>query len=58
LNDEVNMAVMDAGVAARLLEDFDRDLGQSRAISYEEWRRRPFLERFEELFGWLIERQQ
>jgi cardiolipin synthase A/B len=58
LNDEVNLAVMDAKVAARLLEDFDRDLSQSRAISYDEWRRRPIIERFEELFGWVIERQQ
>jgi cardiolipin synthase A/B len=58
LNDEVNLAVMDARVAARLLEDFDRDLSQSRAISYDEWRRRPIIERFEELFGWVIERQQ
>ena len=58
LNDEVNLAIMDAGVAARLLEDFTRDLGQSRSISYEEWRQRPILERFEESFGWLIERQQ
>jgi cardiolipin synthase len=58
LNDEVNLAVMDAKVAARLLEDFDRDLSQSRAVSYDEWRRRSIIERFEELFGWVIERQQ
>jgi hypothetical protein len=49
---------MDAKVAVRLLEDFDRDLSQSRAISYDEWRRRSIIERFEELFGWVIERQQ
>jgi cardiolipin synthase len=58
LNDEVNLAVMDPKVAARLLGDFNRDLGHSRSISYDEWRRRPIIERFEELFGWVIERQQ
>jgi cardiolipin synthase len=29
LNDEVNLALFDNGVAARLAQDFERDLSQS-----------------------------
>jgi cardiolipin synthase len=58
LNDEVNLAAFDARFAARLEEDFARDLADSRAISYEEWQRRPLLERVQGWFGWMLERQQ
>ena len=58
LNDEVNVAVMDSQLSARLGEDFARDLGHSRRVTYEEWKRRPIYERAHEWFGWLIERQQ
>jgi len=58
LNDEVNLAACDATLARRLLEDFARDLAHSRAVSYQDWRRRPLTERSQELVGWLLERQQ
>jgi len=58
LNDEVNMAVFDEHFAARLAEDFANDVANSRAISYEEWARRPLLQRAPELLGWVLERQQ
>jgi cardiolipin synthase len=58
LNDEVNLAAEDTALAARLAEDFARDLQESRAVSYEEWRRRSIFERVHEWFGWLLERQQ
>jgi cardiolipin synthase len=58
LNDEVNLAACDAALAGRLLEDFARDLADSRAVSYGDWRRRPLTERSQELVGWLLERQQ
>ncbi|HEX8143505.1 MAG TPA: cardiolipin synthase [Pyrinomonadaceae bacterium] len=58
LNDEVNLAAEDEALAARLAEDFARDLKESRAVSYEEWRRRSIFERIHEWFGWLLERQQ
>jgi cardiolipin synthase len=58
LNDEVSMAVRDPLLAARLLEDFARDVRNSRPISYLEWRRRPLLERAHEQLGSLLERQQ
>ncbi|MDQ1591883.1 MAG: cardiolipin synthase [Pyrinomonadaceae bacterium] len=58
LNDEVNLAVCDEKLAARITEDFERDRAESKAVSYAEWRRRPILERAHELFGMLLERQQ
>jgi len=58
LNDEVNLAACDEALAARIAEDFARDRAESAPVSYEEWRRRPLLERAHELFGMLLERQQ
>jgi cardiolipin synthase len=58
LNDEVNVAVRDGGLASRLLEDFARDRAESREVSYREWTRRPLSERGYEWLGWLLERQQ
>jgi cardiolipin synthase len=40
LNDEVNMAVCDSAVAARLRQDFEKDLKESREITWEKWRKR------------------
>jgi len=58
INDEVNMAVIDEMFAQRLDKDFQRDLSQSREISYEEWKNRPIYERVSESFGAVLERQQ
>jgi len=58
LNDEVNLAAYDPSLAARLEEDFARDIAASRHVSYGSWRRRPLFERGHELLGWLLERQQ
>ncbi|MGI9104821.1 MAG: phospholipase D-like domain-containing protein [Pyrinomonadaceae bacterium] len=58
LNDEINLAAFDEALAARITEDFERDRDASRAVKYEEWRRRSLFERTHELFGWLLERQQ
>ncbi len=57
LNDEVNMAVCDAAVAARLLRDFENDLKESREITYEEWRRHR-KHRIYEWLGALITKQE
>jgi len=57
LNDEVNMAVRDAAVAARLRQDFEKDLTESREITWEEWRdQRKY--RFYEWLGALIAKQE
>jgi len=58
LNDEVNLAVRDRGFTARVERDFARDVAESRAISYEEWRHRPLHERAPEVLGWVLQRQQ
>ena len=45
LNDELNVAVFDRALAARLLQDFERDLAQSKKLDLESWRRRSAFER-------------
>jgi cardiolipin synthase len=57
-NDEINVGLRDAAVAARLLEDYERDLGASREITLDEWRRRPLWEKIVGPFIWILERQQ
>jgi len=58
LNDEVNVAAFDGEMSRRLTEDFMNDLQSSRPISYDEWKRRPVLERVTESFGAIIQREQ
>ena len=58
LNDEVNLAAQNHQLAARILEDFQRDLAQSREVGLEEWKRRMPWERVHEWFGGLLERQE
>jgi cardiolipin synthase len=58
LNDEVNLAAFDPELAARLAKDFARDRADSRAVTLDEWRRRPLAERAHEQLGRLLERQQ
>jgi cardiolipin synthase len=57
-NDEVNVAMLDREVAARLLEDYRRDIGDSEEITLERWRRRPVWEKIVGPFVWILERQQ
>ena len=58
LNDEVNLAACDELLSARLEEDFQLDIANSREVTYESWKRRSILERSQEWLGWLLERQQ
>ena len=58
INDEVNMAVLDPQLAARLAQDFWKDVGQSREITFQQWQHRPHIERASEALGALFERQQ
>ena len=58
INDEVNLAVRDMDLAGHLEWDMTEDIKDSRSISLEEWRKRPFTERGPELLGWIFERQQ
>ena len=41
LNDELNVVVFDRALAARLRDDFARDLGRSKKLDLESWRSRP-----------------
>ena len=50
LNDEFNLNFRGREVAHRLEEVFMQDLEQSHPISFEEWKTRPYRERF---IGWL-----
>ena len=57
-NDEINIAMRDPEVAARLLTDYERDLGESDEVTFERWRRRPVWEKVVGPFIWILERQQ
>jgi len=50
LNDEMNVAVSDPGLAARLLQDFEQDVRLAKKLDAGEWRRRSFLEKTREHF--------
>jgi cardiolipin synthase len=57
-NDEINLALQDSDVAARLLQDFERDIADSEEITLERWRARPLWEKVAGPFVWILERQQ
>ena len=58
LNDEVNLAALDAELAGRLAGDFESEKRQSRQITYEDWRRRPVPEKLFSLVGLVLQRQE
>ena len=53
LNDELNVAVFDRGVAARLRQDFEKDVQRSKKLALDEWRSRPLHIRAREK-GWSL----
>jgi cardiolipin synthase A/B len=57
-NDEVNVAFRDGSVSARLMQDFDRDLSNSREITLDDWQHRPVWEKLIGSIAWILERQQ
>ena len=57
-NDEINVALRDAAVAERLLQDYQRDLQDSEEVTLERWLRRPLWEKIVGPFVWILERQQ
>ena len=58
INDEINVAVFDPQIASRLTHDFEEDARQSKAVSLDDWEKRPLSERLLELVGWVFEREQ
>jgi cardiolipin synthase len=57
-NDEVNVAVRDQAVTARILADFESDLARSCEITLTSWRHRPHWEKLIGTVAWILERQQ
>jgi len=57
-NDEVNLAALDPGLAAKLSAQFAEDLENSHRETLQEWQNRSFAERATEWLGWLIAREQ
>jgi len=55
LNEELNLAIYDRGLAGRLEEIFYADLELSKSISYDAWKSRGLKEKFFELFAYPIE---
>jgi cardiolipin synthase len=58
INDEVNFASNHEKLAARLEEDFARDVADSNLITYKKWAARSLFERAHEWLGSIVERQQ
>jgi cardiolipin synthase len=50
LNDEMNLAISDPGLAARLTEAFEHDLTRANKLNLNEWQRRGSLEKIREHF--------
>ena len=50
LNDEMNVAVSDRALAARLTQDFEQDLKSARKLDPATWRQRSFLDKTREHF--------
>ena len=57
-NDEVNLAIRDEEIAARLTTDFLNDLKGCEDVTLETWKQRPLIEKIIEPFAWILERQQ
>jgi cardiolipin synthase len=57
-NDEVNLAIRDEEMAARLTTDFVNDLKACEEVTLETWKQRPLIEKIIEPFAWILERQQ
>lgn len=58
INDEVNFAANDVPLALRLEADFERDVADSKLITYKRWTARSLVERAHEWLGSILERQQ
>jgi len=51
LNEELNLVIYDATVARRLEQVFEKDLAQSRPVTYAKWNNRGLLSRMLELLA-------
>jgi len=58
INDEINVAIVNADVAARLSQSFEEDRSHSKRVTLQDWENRSVSERLLEGVGWIVERQQ
>lgn len=58
LNDEINVAALNPPLAARVAEQYERDLHDSKLVSLDEWKRRSIWEHALASIGWIWSRQQ
>jgi cardiolipin synthase A/B len=58
INDEINVAVLNSDVAAKLANSFEQDVIHSKRVTLEAWEKRSVWERLLEGVGWIVERQQ
>ena len=58
LNDEVNIAALDVQLAARLLQDFESDMAQSKRLTYEDWQKRSVVTRVLDSLIGLLEQEE
>jgi cardiolipin synthase len=56
-NEESNVCVRDAAIAACLVGHFEEDLKSCDKLDLRRWRRRPAIERFLEVWAWFLEDQ-
>ncbi len=57
-NDEVNVAIRDEEMSARMTKDFLTDLTRCEEVTLDTWKQRPLFEKVIEPFAWILERQQ
>jgi cardiolipin synthase len=57
INEEINLVVYDAGIAAQLEKSFQEDLKHAKKLTYEAWESRPLLDKIFELFTFPIKQQ-
>lgn len=57
-NDEVNLALCDGRLAARLRSDHEHDVAASEEVTLERWLQRPWWEKVLGPVVWILERQQ
>jgi cardiolipin synthase len=57
LNDEANLNVLDAGLAASQVEVLEADISRSRPYTLEDWRRRPWRQKVRDRMSGLLRSQ-
>jgi len=55
---KVNIAALDVQLAARLLQDFESDLEQSKRLTYEDWQKRSVITRVLDSLIGLLEQEE